>query len=206
MMYELGMNGRAKRAIAFAVAASTVCGCSETPTAPTPTTATNPPVLAAPLAAGAYTFSILATDTTSQGGTLVSACPGAGQAMVSSIYANAVIENDGAVSRGRPASAADGTFEIALRSEEGSSPTRILLSGSIRGVVVNTLLPGLPIPPGAIADARATFLGPDPTADARLTGTSMPPSGLAGGTVTDAVVVGTATVPVVTCAPGSAGC
>jgi len=54
------------------------------------------------------------------------------------IQANAIVENEDAVSRVRPASAADGTLELSLLRAATGAPAGTSVAGSIRGVVVNT--------------------------------------------------------------------
>jgi len=115
-----------QRSAVLALILVALAGCSGSPTTPTP---------APPLATGTYTLSVQAPDAIFVNDQLVPACPGAGA--LGAIVAVATVAADGGVSRVRPMTAADGTFEMELVRDRGSSQSGTSIAGSIRGVVEN---------------------------------------------------------------------
>ncbi len=176
----------------YVAAAVTTCcmGCGSSPAAPS-----QPP----PLVAGAYTFSVFAPDGTFVNDRLVPACPGAGPGGYGVMVNDATVDADGAVSRVRPRTAADGTFEIRLGHGSGGRQAGDPVSGSIRGVAINTR--HAISSEGRLADARATFSGTGPAADLQVEGVSN--IAVVTGTVSGSVVVGDSAGSVVTCASGT---
>jgi len=115
-----------QRSAVLALILVALAGCSGSPTTPTP---------APPLATGTYTLSVQAPDAIFVNDQLVPACPGAGA--LGAIVAVATVAADGGVSRVRPMTAADGTFEMELVRDRGNSQSGTSIAGSIRGVVEN---------------------------------------------------------------------
>lgn len=165
-------------------------GCSASPTTP---------ALAPPLAPGTYTLSVQAPDGIFVNDQLVPACPGAGAFAV--IMAVATVTADGGVSRVRPVTAADGTFEMEIERDQGDSQSGTSISGSVRGVAINTRY--VFTSDGAPVDARATFSGTTPGSAAQLEGVVRGNSVIADGTVSGNVVAGDSRGSVVSCAPGT---
>ena len=166
-----------------------LAGCKASSTAPS---------AAPPLATGTYTFSLMTPDSILLNNQLVPACPGAGT--FGAVMTDATVDADGAVSRVRPRTAAGGTFEILLVREDASQ-SGISISGSIRGVAINTTY--AVTSDGAPADARATFSGIAPASAAQLEGVVRGNSAVADGTVSGNVMVGDSSGSTVSCAPGT---
>jgi hypothetical protein len=148
---------------------------------------------------GAYTVSIFVNPYfTSSTGQLAQGCPGAALSDYHSVRANVIVTADGAVSRVRPKTPADGDFE--LRLARSSAPIRLglSLSGSIRGVLVNTKdldpIAGVPV------DARVTFSGPAPGTDIEVQGEAADGI-LASGTVSGGGAIGNSKGASFSCAP-----
>lgn len=167
-----------------------LAGCRASPTTPTP---------APPLATGTYQLSVMAPDGILVADQLLTACPGAGA--LGAMVAVATVTADGSVSRVRPMTAADGTFEMELVRDRSDSQSGTSIAGTIRGVVINTTY--VFASDGAPADVRATFSGTAPASAARLEGIVRGNSALADGTVSGNVVVGDSRGWAVTCAPGT---
>ena len=167
-----------------------VAGCSASPTTP---------AAAPPLAAGTYTLSLVTPDSVLVNNQLIPACPGAGA--FGAIMTDATVAADGAASRVRPRTAAGGTFEILLVRDPEASQSGILISGSIRGVAINTRY--VLTSDSAPADARATFSGMAPASAAQLEGVVRGNSALVDGTVSGNVIVGDSSGSTVSCAPGT---
>lgn len=141
------MEQRPRRAILTLILL--VYGCS-----PSPAT----PALAPPLAAGTYMLSIMAPDGVFVNGQLVSACPDA--AAASAVIAVATVSADRDVSRVRPVSAAEGTFEMELVRDTGSAASNTAVSGTVRGMAINTRYAATS--DGHPADARALSMATAP--------------------------------------------
>jgi hypothetical protein len=165
-------------------------GCSASPTTPAP---------APPLATGTYTLSVLAPDAIFVNDQLVPACRGAGA--FAAIVTVATVAADGGVSRVRPMTAADGTFEMELVRHPADSASGTSIAGSIQGVAINTR--HVFTSDGAPTDARATFSGIAPASAAQLTGVVRGNRVLTDGTVSGNVVVGDSRGSAVSCAPGT---
>jgi hypothetical protein len=179
-----------RRGALLALILVALAGCSASPTTPSQ---------AAPLAPGTYTLSVMAPDGVFVNEQLLPACPGAGAP--GSIVAVATVAADGDVSRVRPMTAADGTFEMQLVRDRSDSQPGISITGSIRGVAINTRY--VFTSDGAAADIRATFSGMAPASTAQIEGVVRGNSVLADGTVSGTVVVGDSRGSAVSCAPGT---
>ena len=176
-----------------------ITACSASPTTPG-AAVTN--TSAAPLLPGAYVLSVAAPDgTATSTGQLIAACPGAGQAGVGYMQAGAIVDADGAASRVRPSTSADGNFELRLVRGSAAPQFGTSVSGSIRGVVVNTIYSfqfgGPPL------DARATFSGLAPGTEALVDAVVMGASVITTGTVSGHVAVGNLMGASVNCASGT---
>jgi hypothetical protein len=187
-----------RRPAAVAAVLFTVTACGASPTAPGGGSSnTSPP----PLSTGSYSLSVVAPDFTLSNGTLIPACPGAGSAGYGYIEANAIVQADGAASRVLPITMADGNFELRLLQGSAAPQRGVPVSGSIRGLVVNTrhsLQFG-----GAPVDARATFSGLTLATDAQVDGVIVGDSVLTSGNVSGNVAVGNLSGSAVNCASGT---
>jgi hypothetical protein len=138
---------------------------------------------------GAYVIGVTAPDATVVNGKVVSGCPGAGPANLGIVQANAVVSTSGSEAHARPASAADGTFDLRITWNGSETST------GMRGVVVNTMMP----PAGPIYDARASFEAPS---EVPLVITSKTP--IVAGSVFGSVTMTNGSGAAVTCSPGTA--
>jgi hypothetical protein len=157
------------------------------------------PSSAPPLAPGSYVLTVVAADAVVVDGQVMTACRGAGQGGYGFIMAEAVVENDGTSSRVRPNTAAGGDFDIRLVRGTNAPQLGMSVSGTIRGVVINTKYP----PGGPPADARATFLGSASGTDNPLEGVVMGDRVVTDGTVGGDVAVGNAGGSSTNCASGT---
>lgn len=139
--------------------------------------------------AGAYVLTIIAPDQSVVGGRPAVACFGAGPAGLALIVANATVTVSATDAHAKPATAADGSFDLRL-AWNGSAT-----SAGIRGVVINTTMPlG-----GPLNDARAAF---DTPTEVPLVIVSKAP--IVGGTVFGSAIVSNSTGTTIVCNPGTA--
>lgn len=118
-------------------------------------------------------------------GPTVPSCPGIGPAGFGQILVEVTLARDGGAWRGRPGSAAAGDFDVRLQRGMGAStaPFGVSIAGLIRGLAINTSDLFQPV-----GDARVSFAGSAPAADAMLDGTITPDGIIATGSIVGSVV------------------
>jgi hypothetical protein len=116
-----------------------------------------------------------------------------------------VVTTDGAASVVRGNGAAAGDFEMLITRADaaaGALSDGLPVSGSLRGIIVNTSFPLTPAG-GSPYDARATVAGSSPTGGATIDGSIQNGNTIGGGHVTGAITLTNAKGNSIACASGN---
>jgi hypothetical protein len=127
-------------------------------------------------------------------------CLGAGYANVAYLMLYGTVTEEAGVSRLRPATAADGDFEMRFTGTRQTPLVSGSLTGTVGGLFLNTAMP----PVGAIYDARATIRGATPGSTVPVSATITPGAfAVTDFTIDGTVIVGNSAGLSITCNPGT---